>query len=843
VPHHEESAPPNAQSTSAGEEHLPPRAEEEAPPSVLVVAHGGDGELHTLLAEAGFEVTQAHPDDALDSFRDAPCRIVVLAPRDDAEGVAFLRRLRSTTHGALPWVLALPPDGDDDTRQRLLAAGSDDVVESSLAELPRRLEVAHRQLASRRRLHQMLSKLHHLEKAFETTQLGITITDLHHRILYVNPADAAMHGYGVEELLGKDARIFSPAGVPCRPGARGAAPAWKRWKREGSNRRQDGGLFPVQMTSDVVTDGAGEAVAIITCCEDISERKRAEEALRESEERYALAARGANDGLWDWDLRRDEVYYSSRLKGILGYQDDGLSASPEEWLSRVHPADRKQLDQELKRHISGETEHLEISYRLLHSDGNYRWVLTRGMAVRDHSGRAYRLAGSLSDLTGKGVHDQLTGLPNRAYFLRRVRTALERMKRDQEHDLAVLLLDLDRFKVINDSLGHVVGDELLQAVGERLDRCLRSTDAVSRLDGTLSRAGGDEFIVLLEGVRDAGDAIRVAERIHQVLKQPVELRGEEIYTSASIGVAMGHAGYQSADELVRDADTALHRAKALGSSRIQVFDQEMHEHAMARMQTETELRRAVERGELRVFLQPIVDLASGSIAGFEALVRWQHPRESLVTPERFVPIAEESDLILVIDRWVLEEACRQIRELRSRPGGESLAASINLSGRHFAHSELVSQVRAALEAARLPPEALKLEVTEGILLRNPDEARELLSQLRGLGVQVCLDDFGTGFSSLSYLHRFPLDCLKVDRSFVGGLSRASGEAKIVRSIIRLAHDLGLQVVAEGVETQEQLAILRSMDCAFGQGFLFARPGPFEDTLSLLTGDPPWRLPS
>jgi diguanylate cyclase (GGDEF)-like protein/PAS domain S-box-containing protein len=593
------------------------------------------------------------------------------------------------------------------------------------------------------------------------------------------------------------------------------------------------------MTSDVVTNGSDTPVAIITCCEDISERKRAESALRESEERYALAARGANDGLWDWDLTQGQVYYSSRWKGLLGCSDEEVSPSPQEWLGRVHPADRKALESEIARHLSGATSHLEASYRLLHNDGSYRWVLTRGMAVRDGLGKAYRIAGSLSDLTGKGVHDPLTGLPNRAYFVRRVDTALERFKREPQNQLAVLLLDLDRFKIINDSLGHVAGDELLQAVSQRLESSLRGADTLTRLDGTLSRTGGDEFVILLEGIRDVGDAIRVAERVHSALDPPFALRHEEVFTTATMGIALGGAHYASADELIRDADTALHRAKAQGSSRFQVFDREMHQGAMARLQIETELRRALERDELRIFFQPIVDLADGGITGFEALVRWQHPREQLVSPDRFIPIAEESDLILAIDRWVLGEACRQIAELRRHDGASGLTASVNLSGKHFSQTDLVSQVRGALEDTGIPGAALKLEVTEGVLLKHPEMARQLLSELRELGVRVCLDDFGTGYSSLSYLHRFPLDILKVDRSFVGGMNGEGGETTIVRSIIHLARDLGLQVVAEGVETPEQLELLRGMGCAFGQGYLFARPGPLAAAMLLLDAAPGW----
>jgi len=555
-------------------------------------------------------------------------------------------------------------------------------------------------------------------------------------------------------------------------------------------------------------------------------RKRAEEALRESEERYALAAHGANDGLWDWNLKTDRIHFSSRWKSMLGCEDEEIGEGPEEWFRRIHPEDVERVKAEIAAHREGLTAQFENEHRMLHRDGTYRWMLSRGIAVRDAGKKAYRMAGSQTDITEGKVGDALTSLPNRILFMDRLSRCLERAKRRRDYLFAVMFLDLDRFKVVNDSLGHLIGDQLLVAMARRLQAGLRAGDAVARQSGehTVARLGGDEFAVLLDDIHDVHDATRVADRIQRALTLPFHLSGHEMFTSVSIGIALSATGYDQPEDLLRDADTAMYRAKALGKARYEVFDAAMRSRAVARLQLENDLRRAIEQQEIRVYYQPILSLQSGKLAGFEALARWLHPSSRLVSPSEFIPVAEETGLILPIGRQVLHEACRQMfawqNQDASSPG---LTISVNLSARQFMQPGLIEQVKQVLTATGLDPGLLKLEITESVMMENPDAATALLLQLSALGIALAIDDFGTGYSSLSYLDRFPFDTLKIDRSFVSGMGANGENSEIVQTIITLAHNLGMDVVAEGVEKPEQLAHLRTLGCEFGQGFYFSRP--------------------
>ena len=415
------------------------------------------------------------------------------------------------------------------------------------------------------------------------------------------------------------------------------------------------------------------------------------------------------------------------------------------------------------------------------------------------------------------LHDSLTELPNRLLFMERLAHAILRGKRKESYLFAVLFLDLDRFKVINDSLGHHVGDELLILVAQRLQHCLRTEDTVARL-------GGDEFAILLEDIGGISDATRVAERIQAELSASVNLSGLEVFTSASIGIALSSSAYERPEYLVRNADMAMYRAKAAGQARFEVFDRAMHAHALARLQLETDLRRAVERQEFVLHYQPIISLDSGRICGVEALIRWAHPDRGMMSPDQFIPIAEETGLILPIGKWVIAEACRQVREWRERFGAEVLASvGVNLSAKQFSQADLVEQISASIERSGLPVSALQLEITESAVMENADAAVVLLGRLKALGVRISLDDFGTGYSSLSHLHRFPLDSLKIDRSFIGRIGTDDRTRQLVQTVLALAGSLGVSAVAEGIETSEQLATLREMQCGLGQGYHFARP--------------------
>lgn len=411
-------------------------------------------------------------------------------------------------------------------------------------------------------------------------------------------------------------------------------------------------------------------------------------------------------------------------------------------------------------------------------------------------------------------HDSLTGLANRALFMERLDHALQLTKRHENYTFAVLFLDLDRFKVINDSLGHMAGDQLLIALAQRLQICLRSSD-------TFARLGGDEFAILIE---NSSNATRIVERIQQQLKLPFNLDDQEIYASASIGVILNTIGYDRPEDLLRDADTAMYRAKAGGKARHEVFDISMHDQAVALLHLENDLRRAVNNRELQLHYQPIESLESEKIVGFEALVRWQHPTRGLISPTEFIPLAEDTGLILALGRWVLEEACRQLRAWQVQfPAHPPLTISVNLSIKQFAQVNLVEQISQILQETNLAPSSLKLEITESLLMENQESVTALMQQLKALGVSLSLDDFGTGYSSLNYLHRFPIDTLKIDRSFINRMEFGNESWEIIRAIAMLTNALNIDVIAEGIETKEQLAQLRTLECKYGQGYFFSKP--------------------
>jgi diguanylate cyclase (GGDEF)-like protein len=459
------------------------------------------------------------------------------------------------------------------------------------------------------------------------------------------------------------------------------------------------------------------------------------------------------------------------------------------------------------RSLLGEhTEFGQLSV-LIHRFFRQRAELVREVADRQRAEE---------QLVHDALHDSLTGLPNRTLFTDRLEGAIARARRRPNGLFAVLFLDVDRFKVVNDSLGHMVGDRLLRAIARRIPACLRDTD-------TFARLGGDEFAVLLEELRDPAEALRMADRIQRELALPFDLEGQEVFTTASIGIALSSIGYSRAEELLRDSDTAMYRAKALGKARYEVFDEAMRARAVALLNLETDLRRALERGELRLFYQPIVSLESGRIVGLEALLRWQHPELGLLAPDEFVPLAEETGLITFLDRWLLRQACLQLGAWHARwETDPPLTMSVNLSSKQFLFPDLVEHVAAIVREAAIPPGDLRLEITESAIMENVDAAASVLARLRALGLRVSLDDFGTGYSSLSYLHRFPIDTLKIDREFAAKLGdRESRE--IVRTIVTLARNLGMQVIAEGIESLEQLNQFRAMECELGQGFLFSQP--------------------
>lgn len=554
--------------------------------------------------------------------------------------------------------------------------------------------------------------------------------------------------------------------------------------------------------------------------------KKLSNQLRESETRYSLSARGANDGLWDWDLTSNKVFYSARWKTMLGYAEDEVGDSADEWFSRVHPEDLPHLQQAVAAHRAGKTDQFESEHRMLHKDQTYRWTLTRGVAICDHEGRQTRMAGSQTDITRGKAADPLTGLPNRVLFMDHLERAIKASQNDPSFIVAVLFVDLDRFKFINDSLGHHAGDELLVEVADRLESCMRSTDIVSHLNNrsTVARFGGDEFVVLLNGIKKPENASLVAQRILTVLAEPLKLRGHDVSLSCSIGVAVRPHNDWTASDLLRYADIAMYQAKTNGKSRFCVFDENMRSLAVERLTIEADMKMGLHRGEFQVFYQPIVGLPDERIEGFEALLRWRHPTRGLLGPGAFISIAEETGFIVELGSWVLERACRQIREWQQKSVRETpLFMSVNVASKQLADPMFVDRVADCLAKTGINASSLKLEITESAIVRDPEQAAQTLGRIRDLGIQISLDDFGTGYSSLSYLRQFPINTIKIDRSFIEQIEGSKQAGEIVKTIVALAHNLGMQITAEGIERRTQLSCLNELFCESGQGFLYSVP--------------------
>ena len=533
-----------------------------------------------------------------------------------------------------------------------------------------------------------------------------------------------------------------------------------------------------------------------------------------------------NEGLWDWNLESNRIHFSPQWIALAGCQDHEVGNTPQEWFERVHPQDSEQLSREVEV-ARTEASEFEFRYRLRHRNGTYRWMSCRGIVVRNERGDAVRMQGTQSDVTVETVTDSVTGLPNRLLLADRLNQSILRAHRYDAFHFALLVVDLGRPPAAPaDARPSSGADALLTAAARRLETSLRIPDTPPSLrhNDLVARLDGDRFAVLLDGLKDVGRAKVVGDRILSEMLAPFTLGGYEVRLSASIGIAVSATGYTDANEVLRDAHTALHRAQVLGGCHAEIFDTAILKSERTELQLESDFEAALERREFKLFYQPIVSLDSNEVVGFEALVRWDHPVLGMVPPVDFVPVAERTGFIVPLGEWILGEACRQLSTWRSGvPDARDLWVSVNLSAMQLQHPGLIGQVNEALRVSALGAQSLVLELTEGVAMENPAAVKTLLMRLRAMGIRISIDDFGTGYSSLAYLRQFPVDTLKVDRSFVRGVESHKDSADIVSSMMLMAQQLGLSVVAEGIENDDQAAVLRSLRCDSAQGYLFAKP--------------------
>jgi diguanylate cyclase (GGDEF)-like protein/PAS domain S-box-containing protein len=672
-----------------------------------------------------------------------------------------------------------------------------------------------------------------------TQQLFFYVHDLQGVYEYLSPSVRDVLGLEPDELVGKAYHVLHPD----HDADRRVDEETQRTLHGGTPntyvvhaRHRDGHTVALELVEMAVRRG-GRVRGVQGFARNVTERIRAEEALRDSEERYRSLFEESRDAVYMSSVDGRLVSANQALLEMFGLGREELETVRLEDLY-LDASDRRRFRDEIFR--TGYVRDYEL--RLRRRDGSVLHCLVSSTVRRGPDGEVDGFQGIIHDITERkrvedqlaygALHDALTGLPNRALFVDRLGQAVERVRRDGEHPFAVLFLDLDRFKVVNDSLGHGVGDQMLVAIAHRLESVLRPGDTVARF-------GGDEFTILLDGVASAVEATHMAERVLDVLAAPFTLERHEVFTSASVGIAVGSTAAEQPEVLLRNADAALSRAKVLGKNRYEVFDRAMHAEAIERLQMETDLRRAMERGEFSLHYQPIVRLGDGAIAGFEALLRWRHPERGWVSPTVFIPVAEEMGLIHSLGRWVIDEACTQAQRWTEAYPERSLRVSLNLSAAQFSQADLADHVERSIRECGIAPGVLHFEITESVILQHEEPGESILARLRALGVLLCMDDFGTGYSSLGYLHRFPIDELKIDRSFVGGMEFDRRNGQLVQAIIALARNLGVTVVAEGVESREQLAALRALECDFGQGFLFSVPVPADEADALLASDPRW----
>ena len=604
--------------------------------------------------------------------------------------------------------------------------------------------------------------------------------------------------------------------------------------------RPDSSICWVRVRAFPVRDVMGKVNRFVGIAEDITKRREAEEALKKSEEQFRLTFEMAPIGMAISTLEGKFQKVNQALCDALGYSSAELLelsfveiSHPEDW--EIH----RNLERKL---IQSEETSFQLEKRFIAKNGRIVDTLLKVLLVYDANDRPLHFNNQIVDITERksmeqqllhdALHDALTGLPNRALFMDRLEQQLKKSQSQTNHLFAVLFLDLDRFKVVNDSVGHLVGDKLLIEIAHRLEKSIAPTDTVARL-------GGDEFTILLENISSKSEATLVAESIYQTLTFPFYIDGYELFSTASIGIALSSQGYEKPEDMLRDADLTMYSAKERGKARYEVFDCSMRDRALQRLELETDLRRAMERQEFEVYYQPITSLALGTLAGFEALVRWNHPTKGSIKPADFIPVCEETGSIVPLGNWLLKQACQAARNWQLKyPEHPAIKISVNLSPQQF-RAQLIEEVRIALAEANLPGKLLKLEITESVLIENLATVTEIIHSLRKQEIQFSIDDFGTGYSSLSYLHQFPVDTIKIDRSFVSQMQPNGDNAAIVKAIVTLAHMLNMDIIAEGIETTAQLAQLKLLQCEYGQGFFFSKPLSEADADAFIANSPCW----